>query len=179
MQSYCSEYSKHRMTTYESPLNILLRVELPANPAQSGSLWLPRLLCALSLLRDRHWIARRLSLPFVFPESWTVVYAQHNEHSDNSLLLHATLMSTTYGLLTTADNNVDVYFERFWDIEAALEDKHLSIFTLDLAHLEAPKSQIGTQTTNENLALPEKWLAIQNAKIVQILDVLNDVVEEL
>jgi hypothetical protein len=167
------------MSTYQSPLHIVLRVELPANPAQSSSLWLPRLLCALSLLRDRQWLARRLSLPFVFPESWTVVYAQHHEHSDNSLLLHATLMSATYGLLTTADNNVDVYFERFWDIEAALEDKHLSIFTLHLAHLEDSETQMGAESTNEKLGLPEKWLAIKNAKIVQTIDVAKDVLEQM
>lgn len=163
----------------EGPLHVVLRVQLPALPESSAGLWLPRLLCVLSLVRDRVWIGKRIGVGPVFPESWTVVFAQDAQQPDDSLLLHATLMSAAYGLLTTADNNVDVFFEQFWNINAVFEDKHLSIFTADLTKNELTASGMIMESLNSELSLPKAWQTLQNARIVHVLDLTNDITQAM
>lgn len=151
------------MEPISAPLNMVLRVGLPPNPAETSSVWLPRLIVALSIFKDPSKLATHLGLPFVVPESWTVVYAQEASSQERSMIFHGTLMSLTYAQLTSQDNNVEVYFEELCDIEAVSEGRQLTLFTLSLSDAVQKTSD----DAPEILTISPRWATVKSGTLVQ------------
>lgn len=158
------------MEPISAPLNMVLRVGLPPNPAETSSVWLPRLIVALSIFKDPSKLATHLGLPFVVPESWTVVYAQDVSSKERSMIFHGTLMSLTYAQLTSQVNNVEVYFEELCDIEAVSEGRQLTLFTLSLSDAKTSDDAPEILTVSPRLATVKSGILVQTRNFLPILE---------